>query len=174
MNIFGKMEIAPVAPEPISGTETLRRHLQVRARGRSLGQIAGDLNDSEKANRETAASMARRMAGDDASPAAVAAIAKRLAIDFSGEANKVRDVSDALLQAFVDGGDLPAVIKARLAEYLHGGHTTYDGETDRLVSVYTDPPRAITGIPPQWVHPDPAIAAIQAEYKAALQAARRR
>jgi hypothetical protein len=50
--------------------------------------------------------------------------------------------------------------------------TTYDAASDQLTSAYNHEPRAITGIPPQWVNPDPAIA--KAEYKAALKAARRR
>jgi hypothetical protein len=52
--------------------------------------------------------------------------------------------------------------------------TTYDAASDQLTSAYNHEPRAITGIPPQWVNPDPAIAKAQAEYKAALKAARRR
>ena len=61
--------------------------------------------------------------------------------------------NEAMLQKFLDGGDLSDTAKVPLAEYLHNGHRTYDAATDRLVSTRTDPPHRLTEVPAQWVHP---------------------
>ena len=56
-------------PEPITGSEALRKHLKVRiSRGAPLGSVARDLNDNIAAevNRRSAREMAMRMAGDGA------------------------------------------------------------------------------------------------------------
>lgn len=52
-----------------------------------------------------------------------------------------------MLQAFIDCDDLASASKARLAEYLHGGHLIYDAEHDRLKPINTAEPHAITNDP---------------------------
>lgn len=101
----------------VGGTEKLRQHLRAKIRVRSLIQIAEEINDAvtTDANRATAETIAARMAGDQSLEVA-ASIAKTLIGGFSCGVNReVHDVSRAMLEAFLDGGDLPAVTKARLA-----------------------------------------------------------
>ena len=172
MKIFKQKQ---AAPEQLTGTEQLRRELRSRTRHRSLIQIAGDLNDEAqtRANRVTAAAMARRMAGDDARDAAVASIARTLVNGFSADVNReARNITETTLQNFVDGAELSASIKAQVAEHLHNGHLTYDSEGDRLKSTRAHEPATFTH-PAQWVNPNRAIQEAREALHAAIAAASR-
>jgi hypothetical protein len=162
-----------VVPAPVSATEILRHQLTLRIRHRPLNRIVEDINDeiAAKANRETAWTIASRMS-DDANVAN--AIARTLIGGFTSEVNReARDITEAMLQTFLDGGDLGDVAKARLAEYVSEGFKTYDAEHDRLKPTRTEVPQTISAFPPRWVHPDPRVREAQATYHAALKAARR-
>jgi hypothetical protein len=122
MTIFTKKPATPPQPKLVSGTDIIRAQLKTQTRRRSLRAVAGDLNDiaGETANRLMARTIASNMAGPDASPETVTALAKTTFNSLS--VSNVRIVSEAALQSFVDGTDLLAdVVKVALAEYLHGG-----------------------------------------------------
>lgn len=171
MNIFSRK---PVAEPEISGTEALRDRLRSRIErpsATSYGRVASDINDAlaDAANRATARATAERMAPPGADEAVLRSLATSV---YSSLAVSVTAVTAERLAAFVGGADLSPEVKSALAAHLHGGHAVFNAESDRLESAYRYEPHAITGIPPQWQHPDPAVRKAQANLKAAMLAAR--
>jgi hypothetical protein len=69
--------------------------------------------------------------------------------------------------------DLKPAFKTHLAAILYASsRVTFDATRDLLID--TGPPIMRVGITPgRWINPDPTIAKAEAEYKAALAAARR-
>jgi hypothetical protein len=170
MSIFSRKE--PPAPEPISGTELLRRQLISRVRRRSLIAIAGDINDlaTTEANRATAKSIANNMAAG-ASPDVAASLARTLLGNMPSASAETKVISDSALQAFVDGGDLSNAGKIWLVRYLDGDHKTFDAGRDEITLANPKEPATYTHAP-QWRHPDPRIEQARAAYHAAVKAAR--
>jgi hypothetical protein len=71
------------------------------------------------------------------------------------EASRDGGVSEAMLQAFIDGGDLPTEIKRALAMVLHNGEATFDPETDLLRSTRVQREPKASVHPPRFVfNPD--------------------
>jgi hypothetical protein len=147
-------------PEQLTATEKMRCLLQARARRRSMLAIATDINDAagEKSNRELARNIAANMAGPTASPETVSVLAKTTYNTLP--VSTVKIISESALQGFADGSDLLSdEAKIALCEYLHGGFTTIDLETDRLQPTAANEPK-LAGIPPvPYVNPNPEIAA---------------
>lgn len=174
MGIFNRK---PTSEPAISGTQALRHHVKLRTsgpNGSSFARIAGEINDAldDIANRAAARGIATRMA-PDGNEAAARSIAASLRGNLGTAASTV--VTGQQLEDFAnDRRDLAAEIKNQLAIFLHAGHVVFNAASGQLESAYAHEPRAISGIPPQWVHPDPVIAKAQAVYKAALETARRR
>lgn len=174
--IFTKKPAATLQPsKPLTATEKMRCLLQSRTRRRSMLAIASDVNDiiGERTNRALARSVAARMAGPDASPATITALAKSTFANLP--ASNVKIISADALESFSNGSDrLSDEAKIALCEYLHGGFTTIDLETDRLKPTVANEPK-LAGIPPaRYVNPNPEIAAAhKALHEAIARAAAR-
>ena len=175
MSIFTPKKKAPAEPTSNSGTAKLRRLLISRTRHRTLAAIASDVNDLivEQANRTIAHGMASRMVGDNASPAAVASLARTLASGFGNDVNReTREVTESALRAFIDGErDLPVSAKNWLVCYMSGRHMIYDSERDEIVRADANAKIASYSHPARWINPDPRVAAAQRAYHEALVAA---
>ncbi|MGM4958196.1 hypothetical protein ACT4MK_19350 [Bradyrhizobium barranii] len=170
MNMFSRK---PVAEPEVTGTQALRDHLKRRTsgpNGTSFAKIASEVNDAlnDIASRTAARDIARRMAPPDASEDAVRALAASLNLTtVAGTA-----VTGQQLANFVAGRNLDPAVKDQLTRFLHAGHAVFNAETDRLESAYRHQPHAMTGVPPQYVNPNPDIAKAQAACKAVMAAAR--
>jgi hypothetical protein len=77
---------------------------------------------------------------------------------------EVRIITEAALDAFAKGSDLPAENKNWLVVYLLGSHKRFDPENDAIVLANPQKPTPYM-IPPGWEHPDPVIRAKLAEIK---------
>ena len=154
--------------EQLTATDKMRRLLIPKTRRRSMLAVATDLNDAagEKSNRALAKSIAANMAGPDASPATITALARTTLNTLP--VSTVKIISESALQSFADGSEmLFDVAKIALCEYLHHGFTTIALKTDRLKPVASSEP-SLVGIPPTpYVNPNPEIAAA---YKALHEA----
>ncbi|WLB64663.1 hypothetical protein QIH96_05305 [Bradyrhizobium japonicum] len=173
MNILSRK---PVTEPEITGTQALRQHLRARTSGPSatpFARIAADISDAinDAASKVSANDTARRMAPVGASEVTIRAISSSLlaTLTVTGTA-----VSAQQLEQFAtnDSYDLSAEVKDQIARFLHAGHVVFNAETDRLESAYRHEPNVMSGIPPQWRHPNPTIAAAQDACKAAMAAAR--
>lgn len=170
MNMFSRK---PVAGPEVTGTQALRDHLKRRTsgpNGTSFAKIASEISEAlnDIASRNAARDIAKRMA-PDADEAVLRSLAASV---YTSLAVSVTAITAERLAAFVGGADLSPEIKSALAALLHGGHAVFNAESDRLESAYRHKPHVITGIPPQWQHPNPTIAKAQADLKAATLAAR--
>ncbi|MDI2076502.1 hypothetical protein ABIF68_010394 [Bradyrhizobium japonicum] len=169
MALFKKTEAPPLR---VTGTAALRRLLESRSRRRALGSIANDINDSIAAASKSAASvdMARRLAGDASDSNATTALARKLA-DMVGDTRAVV-VTGAMLEDFLKGDDLPALIKAELAALFYpAGSVGFDAEQDKLTDNAPPPKLMYTAVPPGFVNPNPAIRQAQEALRAAQAAA---
>lgn len=167
--IFTKNPAATPKPsKPLTATEKMRCLLQARARRRSMLAIATDINDiaGERCNRELARTIAANMAGPGTLPETVSVLAKTTYNTLP--VSTVKIISESALQSFSNGSDrLSDEAKIALCEYLHGGFTTIDLETDRLKPTAANEPKLAGIPPPAYVNPNPEIAAA---YKALHQA----
>lgn len=167
INPFAK-KTTPPDPADISGTEALRQNLQMKARKRPLTLYARDLNETlaTTSRRNASLDIGRRLAGDGATDALAASIAKSLLgnlPDTPGATVSETDLADFIAAKV----DLPAVVKNALASQLYGGKVVFDEATDKLISIA--PPALKITIPmPKYVNPDPAIAQAQAALAAAV------
>ncbi|MET4273239.1 MULTISPECIES: hypothetical protein [unclassified Bradyrhizobium] len=169
MNLFSRK---PVAGPEVTGTQALRDHLKRRTsgpNGTSFAKIASEINDAlnDIASRNTARDIAKRMAPDADEAAIRSLIASLNLTSVAGTA-----ITGQQLENFVAGRDLDPAVKDQLTRFLHAGHAVFNAETDRLESAYRHQPHAMTGAPPQYVNPNPAIAKAQAACKAVMAAAR--
>jgi hypothetical protein len=170
----------PVSEPPKSGTAQLREMLRVRTvrvGSVPLANIVRDCNDAfaQAIHKKTTREIAQRMAGDGASETTIRDIAKNLMKNLSGERPKdAASVSEAQLEGFIKGNDLPGEIKQQLAIYLRGGFFVYDPENDTLLpAANTGPKWPPPVISPPWQHPDPRVRAAQEELHAAIAATNR-
>ena len=177
MSMFNRKQAEP-EPE-VTGSEVLRLQLKrLDSRpGGSIANVARDCNEAsmEAATREHALSLAKKMAGDDASAEVLRDIAKSLMGSLSGGTPPGRTLSvgeSSFEISWIARSISRPKLRLSLPVIFTPSDTTFDAERDLLVQ----PPPPVTtigaSIPGPWRNPNPQISAAQdalhAAYKASL------
>ncbi len=171
MSMFNRKPAAE--PEEITGSELLRLRLKSLARspGGSISNVARDVNEAliEAATREHALSLAKKMAGEDASKEVLNDIAKSMMGSLSGGTGRTLSVGESQLRDFIDRKiDLVPEIKTELGRYFYDKNVFYERRA-RSDAYPPQPPADAPPITPeQWRHPSPEVEAARKAYHQAL------
>jgi hypothetical protein len=155
----------------MTGSEVLRLRLKTLATraGASISSVARDINEglANDANREHALTIARRMAGVDASEDDVRDIAKGL--NLSSGTGRTLTVGESQLRDYIDGKiDLDPAIKTQLSKYFYEKNVWFDAERDLLVQPKAPIKLLASNHQGNWVHPSPEVEAAKQAYNKAL------
>ena len=153
MSLFGKN--APATSDPTrtlhsdeSGIATLRRLMEARRRKDQTAYIklSRDVGEAiaTTAAKAAANTMARNLAGENASLEAIDAIAKGLVLQHGASLASSKTTTPDQIESFVDRkADLPPDILTELAKILLGANRVYDAAIDRLWVI--SPPAQVMG-----------------------------
>jgi hypothetical protein len=163
--------------ETTTGSEVLRLRLKrlASSAGASIANVARDVNEAliEAATREHALSLAKRMAGEDASEEVLRDIAKSMMGSLSGGTppGRTLQVGESQLREYMDRKlDLDPAIKTEIGRYFFDRNVFYDAERD-LMAYPPAPPSSKslpTITPERWTHPDLEVRSTHAAYQEAL------